>query len=91
MAGRGAQVLEFVRRRLEVVLAEGGVPLETVRAVLQQRSHDPALAASAVRQLQARPPGLDDEMFMPIRCERFVQPIESTQLNSHVRCDQHSF
>lgn len=63
-------MLEFVRRRLEVVLAEGGAPLETVRAVLRQRGHDPALAASAVRQLQARPP---DKILMPITYETCSQ------------------
>jgi len=50
--GVQTQVLEFVRKRLEVVLGEGGGPPEIVRAVLQQRGHNPTLAAAAVRDLQ---------------------------------------
>lgn len=48
------QVLLFAARRLEVLLADRGAPLETVRAVLSQRGHCPALAAATVRDLQVR-------------------------------------
>lgn len=48
------QVLTFVGRRLEVLLSEEGAPIETVRAVLSQRGHCPALAAATVRDLQGK-------------------------------------
>lgn len=53
-----------MRKRLEVVLGEGGGPPEIVRAVLQQRGHNPTLAAAAVRDLQA--------------CTRLDIPFQST-------------
>lgn len=46
------QVLEFVERRLEVLLTDGGAQPEVVRAVLRQRASNPALAAASVRELQ---------------------------------------
>lgn len=46
------QVLEFVERRLEVLLTDGGAQPEVVRAVLRERGSNPALAAASVRELQ---------------------------------------
>lgn len=46
------QVLTFAARRLEQLLADRGAPLETIRAVLSQRGHCPALAAATVADLQ---------------------------------------
>ena len=48
------QVLDFVERRLEVLLTDGGAQPELVRAVLRQRASNPALAAASVRELQVR-------------------------------------
>ena len=48
------QVTDFVLRRLEQVLVDGGTSVEAVRAVLKQRGHSPALAAESARQLQVR-------------------------------------
>ena len=47
-------MVEFVVRRLEQVLVDGGVSVEAVRAALQERSANPCLAASTARDLQAR-------------------------------------
>ena len=46
------QVTDFVIRRLEQVLVDGGASIEAVRAVLRQRPNSPALAAASVHQLQ---------------------------------------
>lgn len=46
------QVTDFVIRRLEQVLVDGGASIEAVRAVLRQRGNSPALAAASVHQLQ---------------------------------------
>lgn len=46
------QVIDFVQRRLEQVLVDGGVSVEAVRAVLKQRGSSPALAAESAQQLQ---------------------------------------
>lgn len=46
------QVVDFVLRRLEQVLVDGGTPVEAVRAVLRQRGNSPALAAESAQQLQ---------------------------------------
>ena len=46
------QVTDFVIRRLEQVLVDGGASIEAVRAVLRQRGKSPALAAASVHQLQ---------------------------------------
>lgn len=46
-------VLDFVGRRLEQLLVDGGAPPEAVRAVLAERGDDPALAAATVEQLAA--------------------------------------
>ena len=54
MFGLLTQVLDFVARRLEVLLVDGGAPVETVRAVLRERGANPALAAASVRELQVR-------------------------------------
>ena len=46
------QVMDFVLRRLEQVLVDGGISVEAVRAVLRQRGNSPALAAESAQQLQ---------------------------------------
>ena len=46
------QVTDFVLRRLEQVLVDGGTSVEAVRAVLRQRGSSPALAAESAQQLQ---------------------------------------
>ena len=46
------QVVDFVLRRLEQVLVDGGTSIEAVRAVLRQRGSSPALAAESAQQLQ---------------------------------------
>ena len=48
------QVIDFVVRRLEQVLVDGGTSVEAVRAVLRQRGKSPALAAESAQQLQVR-------------------------------------
>lgn len=48
------QVLDFIERRLEVLLTDSGAQPELVRAVLRQRASNPALAAASVRELQVR-------------------------------------
>ncbi|KAK9809022.1 hypothetical protein WJX72_008075 [[Myrmecia] bisecta] len=45
--------LEFVVRRLEQLLVDGGCGVEAVRAVLNERGHDPSLAAATARALHA--------------------------------------
>ena len=47
-----ASVLEFVTRRLEQLLVDGGCAVEAVRAALAERGADPALAAATARELQ---------------------------------------
>ena len=46
------QVAEFVVRRLEQMLVDGGTSIEAVRAALAERSADPCLAARTARDLQ---------------------------------------
>jgi glycyl-tRNA synthetase len=46
-----AEVRDFVARRLEQLLVDGGAGAEAVRAVLAERGDDPALAAATVAQL----------------------------------------
>jgi glycyl-tRNA synthetase beta subunit len=48
-----SDVVDFVVRRLEQLLVDGGVPLEAARAVLAERADNPALAAESARQLAA--------------------------------------
>ncbi|KAK9839286.1 hypothetical protein WJX81_005719 [Elliptochloris bilobata] len=47
-----AAVVEFVTRRLEQLLVDGGCCVEGVRAALAERGADPALAAATARELQ---------------------------------------
>ena len=47
-----AGVAEFVTRRLEQLLVDGGCAVEAVRAALAERGSDPALAAATARDLQ---------------------------------------
>ena len=51
-ASCGWQVAEFVMRRLEQMLVDGGTTVEAVRAALAERSADPCLAAQTARDLQ---------------------------------------
>ena len=51
-----AAVADFVTRRLEQLLVDGGCCVEAVRAALAERGADPALAAATARDLQARLP-----------------------------------
>ena len=44
--------MDFVQRRLEQLLVDGGICIEAVRAVLPHRGRNPALAATSARQLQ---------------------------------------
>jgi hypothetical protein len=44
--------IDFVQRRLEQLLVDGGVPVEAVRAVLRVRGNDPALAARSALELK---------------------------------------
>jgi glycyl-tRNA synthetase len=46
-----AAVLEFIERRLEQMLVDGGVPVEAVRSALAERGHDPALASRTAHEL----------------------------------------
>ncbi len=45
--------MDFVVRRLEQLLVDGGVPAEAARAVLAERADNPALAAASARALTA--------------------------------------
>ena len=47
-----AAVLEFVGRRLEQLLVDGGCCIEGVKAVLSERGACPATAAQSARELQ---------------------------------------
>lgn len=51
--GCRTELLTFVRRRLEQLLVDDGVPVEAVRAVLNERGDDPSLAASTAKELAA--------------------------------------
>ena len=46
------QATDFIVRRLEQVLVDGGTSVEAVRAVLRQRGNSPALAAASAQELQ---------------------------------------
>ena len=46
------QATDFVIRRLEQVLVDGGTSVEAVRAVLRHRGNSPALAAASAQELQ---------------------------------------
>ena len=50
------QAVDFIVRRLEQILVDGGVSIEAVRAALSERSANPCLAAATARDLQVRPP-----------------------------------
>lgn len=47
-----AAVLEFIQRRLEQILTDGGVPVEAVRAALKERGHDAASTARTAREIK---------------------------------------
>ncbi|GAB4813228.1 hypothetical protein N2152v2_000274 [Parachlorella kessleri] len=49
--GRAA-VLDFIERRLEQLLVDGGDPVEAVRAALRERGTNPALAASTAHEIK---------------------------------------
>ncbi|PRW56476.1 Glycine-tRNA ligase chloroplastic mitochondrial [Chlorella sorokiniana] len=46
-----AAVLEFIERRLEQLLADGGVQIEAVRAALRERGRNAALASRTAREI----------------------------------------
>jgi glycyl-tRNA synthetase len=46
-----AAAAEFLRRRLEQLLVDGGAPVEAVRAALAERGDDAALASATAREL----------------------------------------
>jgi glycyl-tRNA synthetase len=48
-----AEVLDFVSRRLEQLLVDGGAAVEAVRAALAERGRDAALAAATAREASA--------------------------------------
>ena len=47
-----AAVVDFVTRRLEQLLVDGGCAVEAVKAVLSERGGCPAIAAQSARELQ---------------------------------------
>lgn len=47
-----SSVFEFVTRRLEQLLVDGGVMVEVARAVLGERPQDPVLAQASAKELQ---------------------------------------
>lgn len=53
--GTNAAVADFVARRLEQLLVDGGCAVHGVRAVLGHRGRDPTLAATSARELQVNP------------------------------------
>ncbi len=70
-----AQVLEFLRARLRVVLIDLGGKYDAVDAVLAAQGHDPAAAARAVKQLSAWVARPDWSTILPAyaRCVRIVR------------------
>ena len=70
-----AQVLEFISGRLSVVLKDAGSKYDVVDAVLAEQSDDPALAAKAVKQLQAWVTREDWSTILPAfaRCVRITR------------------
>lgn len=52
-----AAVLEFVERRLEQLLADGGAQIEAVRAALKERGRNAALAARTAKEISVRAGG----------------------------------
>ncbi len=69
--------LEFVRRRLEGVLREGGLRHDVVRAALAERGDNPYRCLEAARDLQAWVERDDWEplLIAYARCKRIVRPI----------------
>ena len=61
-----AGVLEFVTRRLEQLLVDGGCGAEVVRAVLSERGADPYAAAQSARDLQASRHALDRDFLVRV-------------------------
>jgi glycyl-tRNA synthetase len=59
-AAKRAEVRDFVVRRLEQLLVDGGCGAEAVRAVLAERGDDPALAAATAAQLSPLVAGGED-------------------------------
>ena len=49
-----AAVLEFIERRLEQLLADGGVQIEAVRTALRERGRNAALASRTAREIAVR-------------------------------------
>jgi hypothetical protein len=57
-----AAVLDFVTRRLEQLLVDGGCTPEVVRAVLAERGSDPSAAAQSARDLQVLSHSLTEQV-----------------------------
>jgi glycyl-tRNA synthetase len=75
-----AQVLDFIRGRLSVVLKDLGYGYDVVEAILAEQSDDPARAAAAVKQLQAWVEREDWSTILPAfaRCVRITRDQEGT-------------
>ena len=80
-----AAVADFVTRRLEQLLVDGGCCVEAVRAALAERGADPALAAATARDLQARLPcGPDLLLICWVFCDKDSEAAASQRLSG---CD----
>jgi glycyl-tRNA synthetase len=70
-----AEVLDFIRGRLAVVLKDSGFRYDIVEAVLEEQASNPAGARRSVRQLQTRSGGDDWKTILPAfaRCVRITR------------------
>ena len=59
-----SDILDFVKRRLEQFLVDGGLTVEVAKAVLNERACDPVLVQQSARDLQVCPcdPWLDYQL-----------------------------
>ncbi len=75
-----AQVLDFIKGRLSVVLKDAGYKYDVVDAVLAEQSDNPARAAEAVKQLQAWVQRDDWWTILPAfaRCVRITRDQKKT-------------
>lgn len=89
VSSHGFQVLDFVARRLEVLLVDEGAQPEVVRAVLAQRGGNPALAAASVRELQVEKNcqngGLGQSDFVSF-CPRRRRPARNAGPSQRLPC-----
>jgi glycyl-tRNA synthetase len=74
-AKRRAEVLDFIRGRLAVVLKDSGFRYDIVEAVLAEQASNPAGARRSVQQLQTRSGGDDWRTILPAfaRCVRITR------------------